>query len=341
MNPQRILLSRTDRLGDVILSTPVATALKKKFPNAEIFFLARPYAGEILRLHPHVDGIIAYDPDQPGKDLIALLHRHRFDAVLALFPRPRLAWAFYRAGIPRRMGTGYRWYSALFTPRLYEHRKDGRRHEAEYNLQLLRLLGIDEAKVEFHYRFSRAQEEHLRVKLLEWGMGEKFAVLHPGSGGSARDWPPEYFAALAKYLAQEHRLQVVLTGTAQEKSLTQQMQKLLPIEPIDLAGRLSLIELAGVLRRAMLFAGNSSGPLHLAVMMGTPVLAFYPPIRACRPERWGPYGQRAGVLMSQTEECYRCRKSHECACPCMRAISVAAAMRKAEEKLGARSLLIS
>jgi ADP-heptose:LPS heptosyltransferase len=333
MKPQRFLLSRTDRLGDLILATPVATALKKQFPEAEIFFLARPYAAEILHIHPHVQSVIDFDPARSRKDLIAQLRAQRFDAVLALFPRPDLAWAFYRAGIPVRIGTGFRWYSFLFTHRWYEHRKDARRHEAEYNLQLLQPLGIAGAKVEFHCQFSPPQEEQIRAKLLELGLRPRFVVLHPGSGGSARDWPLEHFAALADHLGGAGKLQVVLTGSASEKSLTQAIQQHAHTELLDLSGRLSLLELAGLLRRAALFVSNSTGPLHLAVMTKTPVMAFYPPMAACRPERWGPYGHRDDVLMSQTEECFRCRKAHERVCPCMRNISVASAVSKAELKL--------
>lgn len=333
MKPRRFLLSRTDRLGDLILATPVATALKKQFPEAEIFFLARPYAAEILRIHPHVQGVIDFDPARARTDLLAQLRAQRFDAVLALFPRPNLAWAFYRAGIPVRIGTGFRWYSFLFTHRWYEHRKNARRHEAEYNLQLLQPLGIAGAEVEFHCQFSPLQEEQIRAKLVELGLRPRFVVLHPGSGGSARDWPPEHFAALADQLGGAGKLQVVLTGSASEKSLTQAIRQHAQTEMLDLSGRLTLLELAGLLRRAALFVGNSTGPLHLAVMTKTPVMAFYPPLAACRPERWGPYGHRDDVLMSQTEECFRCRKSHERVCPCMRNISVAAAVRQAELKL--------
>ena len=231
MSPCRYLLSRTDRLGDLILSTPVASALKRNFPEAEVFFLARPYAAEILRIHPHVDGVVIFDPGESLESVSRRLRAFRFAAALALFPRPNLAWAFYRAGIPQRLGTGYRWYSALFTQRIFEHRKGARRHEAEYNLQLLRPLGLAAAEVEFHYRFSPQEESHMRAKLAELGIAEKVAVLHPGSGGSARDWPPESFAALADALGREQAMQVVLTGGADEKKLTQFIQQQTQTKP--------------------------------------------------------------------------------------------------------------
>lgn len=331
---QRFLLSRTDRLGDLVLSTPVAATLKKEFPECEVFFLARDYAAEILDLHPHVDGVLRVDSLGEmlrAKQLTKLLRSYEFDAVLALYPRPELAWAFYRAGIPLRIGTGYRWYSALFNRRVYEHRKDARRHEAEYNLQLLRPVGIVDAPVEFHYRFDAAHEQALAEKMKQWNLHEPYVVIHPGSGSSSRDWPLEYFAELAVHFSRERKMQLVLTGSAHEKNLTAFIQTQTDGTALDLAGRLSLTELAGVLRHAVLFVSNSTGPLHVARMMKTPVLAFYPPIRACRPERWGPYGCRSDVLMSRAEECRRCRNGEVCVC--MRDITVAAAIAKAEEKL--------
>jgi hypothetical protein len=73
-------------------------------------------------------------------------------------------------------------------------------------------------------------------------------------------------------------------------------------------------------------------------MVGTPVVAFYPPIRAARPERWGPYGRLADVLMSQQEECTRCRRSPTRVCDCMRAIAVELAFKKVQEKLSRKGL---
>ncbi|NUM67049.1 glycosyltransferase family 9 protein [candidate division KSB1 bacterium] len=293
---RRILLARTDRLGDVILATPAATALKQTFPELEVFFLARRYTAGILEMHPHVDGIICLEEVGTGA-LASRLKKCGFDAVVALFPRPQQAWSFLQAGIPLRVGTGYRWYSFLYN-----------RRDPAVELEVTRLLAAQ-------------------------GLKDGFVVLHPGSGGSAREWPPEHFAALAHSLVAVQQRQVVLTGHESERGLTQRIQQLAAKKPIDLAGRLTLKQLAGVTARAAVFVSNSTGPLHLARMVGTPVVAFYPPITACRPERWGPYGRRADVLMSQQEECFRCRNSRLQGCACMQAIPVAEALRKVEEKL--------
>jgi len=340
MIPTRLLLSRTDRMGDLILSTPVATALKKRFPEIEIHFLVREYAAEVLSLHPHVDGVIQLDDRAAvsARKLAARLRPHEFDAVIALYPRPQLAWAFFRAGIPLRIGTGYRWYSFLYNRRIYEHRKHALRHEAECNLQLLRPFDIYDAQVEFSYRFDFQEERQFAGKLRALGVEKESVILHPGSGGSAREWPAEHFAALADYLDTGLHVPVVITGSQDERSIAQRLVQQCRTKPVDLTGRLTMKELAMLIHRARLFVGNSTGPLHLARMVGTPVVSFYPPIRACRPERWGPYGCLDDVLMSQQEECFRCRHSEDRVCDCMRAISVKSAIEKVNEKLDRRNV---
>ncbi len=336
MNRQKILLTRTDRLGDVILSTPAAAALKKKLPGAHITFLARTYAAEILRCQPHVDEIIEIDGAAIGGDMRRLtgaLREKKFDTAIMLYPRPQLAWAVWRSGISQRIGTGFRWYSFLFNRRVFEHRKTAARHEAEYNLRLLEPLGISKAEVEFHFALAPAERQRIAAKLDELGVSARPIILHAGSGGSARDWPPEYFAQLADFIQQQLGAQAVLTGAANEAELIRGIQQQTATKPISLDGRLNLTELAVLCQRAAVFVSNSTGPLHLAVMVGTPVVAFYPPIQACRPERWGPYGRRSDVLMSQQAECTRCRQSRSRVCDCMRAISVQAVLQKIREKL--------
>jgi heptosyltransferase-2 len=336
MSLRKVLLVRTDRLGDVILSTPVATALKKHFANISVTFLVCRYTAEITRCHPHVDETLEIDGDEVANErlrLVQALRRRKFDAAVILYPRPQLAWAAWSGGIPQRIGTGYRWYSFLFNRRVFEHRKTAARHEAEYNLHLLKPLGIDAEEVEFHFALARTEEEQINTRLDVLGVGKKPIILHPGSGGSARDWPPEHFARLADHFHNDLGMQAVLTGAAGEEALIASIRRQSATKPLSLCGRLTITELAVLFRRAAVFVGNSSGPLHLAVMVGAPVVAFYPPIRACRPERWGPYGRLPDVLMSQQEECWRCRSSQTQFCECMRAISVEAALQKIREKL--------
>jgi ADP-heptose:LPS heptosyltransferase len=336
MSLRKILLIRTDRLGDVILALPAATALKKRLANVHVTFLARHYTAEIIRCHPHVDAVLELDGAEisgRARPLARVLRQQKFETAVVLHPRPELAWAIWRSGIPQRIGTGYRWYSFLFNRRIFEHRKTSARHEAEYNLRLLQPLGITETEVEFHFALSQTERQSLDAKLNALGVSATPVVLHPGSGGSSRNWPPEYFAGLADLIHRELGMQVILTGAPSEAGLIAALQQQTTSKPLSLCGRLTIIELAVLCQRASVFVSNSTGPLHLAVMAGAPVVAFYPPLRAARPERWGPYGRLFDVLMSQQFECSRCRYSQIRVCDCMRAISVEMAFQKVREKL--------
>ena len=322
--PEKIVLLRTDRLGDTILSLPVATALKTAFPHSRITFLARDYTAPIIAASPSVDEVVSLDAfggDNPA--LVRWLKEQHFDAAVHLFPRPELAWATWRAGIPLRIGTGYRYYSLLFNRRQYDHRKQGRYHEAELNLRLLQQLGITDAQVRFDLAVNHGMQEKIDNLLKDHGLDLRvpMIIIHPGSGGSSRDWPAEHFAALAREITANLSVQLIVTGTEKEKSVARDICAAAGMKPISLAGRLTVDELMAVINRAALFIANSTGPLHLAVALNKQVLAFYPPIQACRPERWGPYGRRQDVLMSQEEECTLCRGQSGGTCACMQRIT--------------------
>ncbi len=335
---KNILLLRTDRLGDTILSLPVATALKKAFPQSRITFLARDYTLPVVLASPSVDAGMSLDTFAgEGKAFLRWLRQQEFDVAVHLFPRPEQALATWRAGIPLRIGTGYRYYSLLFNRRQYDHRKDGHFHEAEFNLRLLQQLGIENAEVRFDLRVDEALRGKIDNLLKDHGIDPHLPmiIIHPGSGGSARDWPLSHFATLARQITTQLSVTLILTGTEKETQLAEEIRAAAGMKPISLAGRLTVEELMAVISRAALFIANSTGPLHLAVALNRDVLAFYPPIQACRPERWGPYGRRQDVLMSQQEECTRCRNQTGGTCACMQAITPEQAFARVRRKINA------
>jgi ADP-heptose:LPS heptosyltransferase len=149
---KRFLIVRTDRIGDVILTLPMAKAVKKQFPDAYIVMLIRRYTTELVEDDQNVDKILFYDDSDrlvPFFQLVASMRAQQFDVVFHTHPRFRLALITWLARIPIRAGTGYRWYSFLFNRKIYEHRKDAKRHELEYNLNLLTTIGctVDPASV--------------------------------------------------------------------------------------------------------------------------------------------------------------------------------------------------
>ncbi len=330
--PEKILVVRTDRLGDVILTLPLVSALRRGFPRAHIALLLRRYTGSIVEGHRDVDEILWCDDaegDIPFFALLLRLRRERFDAAIAVYPRLRMAVLLFLSGIPVRIGSGYRFYSVLFNRRVYEHRKDARRHELEYNLNLLRPLGVEPPELggeaEFGIVVPEASGARVGAILSSAGVGQgsAFVVLHPGTGKSAREWPRARMAELGRRIGRDLGMPVVITGTAAEAGLVHGLAAEIGPFAVPLAGTLSLKELAALLRRAAVWIGNSTGPLHLAVAVGTPVVGLYPQLRPMSARRWGPYTRRSRVhVPEKPEDCRECERDPDGICACMESITV-------------------
>jgi heptosyltransferase-3 len=144
------------------------------------------------------------------------------------------------------------------------------------------------------------------MKRVGMAAGDKLVILHPGSGGSARDWSAQNFGDLATAL-KDDGCSVVVTGSASEKSLVEEVVRRSNGTAAASAGRLSLKELAAFIGLAKLFVSNSTGPLHIAAAVGTPVIAFYPPIQECSPRRWGPLTEKKLVFTADNALCERCK----------------------------------
>lgn len=330
---KRILLIRTDRIGDVVLSLPMLPLLKKKFSKASITVMVRSYTKELVEHHSSVDEVILWDEKKGVFDYVNLMKRKQFDLVIIPYPRFNIALTTFLARIPIRVGTGYRWYSFLFNKKIYEHRKDAKRHEAEYNLNLLKAIGIESTESpKFEFSIPESVKKNLEKILLRDGV-KKFAVLHAGSGGSARDWSIKNFAELADKLQTKHDLQIVLTGGKNEGNLVASLANSMKTVPFNYCGKFSLYELGALFQKANLFVSNSTGPLHIASMVGTPVIAFYPPIIQCSPIRWGPYTKKKKVFTADNTKCTLCNGGTCQSNLCMDQISVD------EVLLGAKELL--
>lgn len=340
MNPppagvKKILLIRTDRIGDVVLSLPMLPVLKRHFPDAAISVMVRKYTRGLVEHHSCVAEIIQWEHngEQPLSFYVRMLRQKRFDIVIIPYPRFLLALIVFLAGIPVRVGTGYRWYSFLFNAKVYEHRKNALRHEAEYNLNLLTAIGITDAAVpDFELPVPDDVQQRIDALIAAEGLG-RFAVVHPGSGGSARDWPLENFAALANALHESEKLTIVVTGGAHERHITATVAAGMNAAPIDFAGKFSLQELGALYKRAALFVSNSTGPLHVAAAVGTPVMAFYPPIVQCSAVRWGPYTRRKRVFTADAGRCPLCRGGKCRSNVCMQQITVGVVHSAARELL--------
>ncbi|MCH7761467.1 glycosyltransferase family 9 protein [candidate division TA06 bacterium] len=325
----KILIIRTDRIGDVVLSIPVISALRKAYPQAHIAFLTRPYTKELLEGNPELNEILEYDSEENLYSTIRTLREKKFDIAILLHPTFRLVLLLFLSWIPIRIGTGYRFYSFLFNRRVYIHRKRDEFHEAEFNLQLLnplvqRIERINQIELTDYlprvYSTPSNREwveerlDKARNTKHEARSTKKVVIVHPGSGGNAPQWRIERFASVAEKIQKNLERTVVVTGGEEEKRLCQEMVERMRADippwrdPYNLAGETTIGQLTALLEKADLLVTNSTGPMHIAAAVGTPVVSIFCPRRGCHPRRWRPLGEGHRILMADVQNCKRCSR---------------------------------
>jgi ADP-heptose:LPS heptosyltransferase len=348
----RILVVRADRLGDVILSTPVFDAIRNHYPTAQVHALVREPVASILTGLRSVQGLLIYEPEgrhrgfKGFRRLVRELRAGRFRIAVVLQSQWRLALALALAGVPYRLGPLSKLYSfVLYNRGIRQHRSQVEMHETDYNLQLLAKLGIrvGTRSIATRARVSAAQRERALAWLREagWDGSESFVAIHPGMGNSALNWPEESYSQLAKRLLKDGK-RVLLTGGLHESELIARVAERIGAGPES--GRLMVyvnrggdsVDFLGALyERAAVVVAPSTGPMHLAVAVGRPVVTFYPPIRVQSAIRWGPYlpdESRAAILVPEVYcgEDFRCRGTLCNYYPCMASITVAQAREEVQ-----------
>jgi ADP-heptose:LPS heptosyltransferase len=323
---RRVLLVRPDRIGDLVLSLPVAQALKKHLPGVQVDFLASSYNAPLLPYSPAVDvARLATDSNGTPRgrgDLARELAAAEYDAAVFLKPEWRTAHAVFVAGIPRRVGTWRRSCTIFFNERVNNNRRNAGRHEADLNLMLAaRLHGA--LSREPGVPVLRTDERKGIALLAPFRLPLQFLVIHCGSGGSAANWPRQMYADLARRMSRETA--VVLTG---QRSILDA-----PLSNVfDLTGRTTFDQLVHVLGAASVCTGGSTGPIHIAAALGTPVIALYPDHPRLGPHRWAPRGPEVQVIVPPNESGHVCQLRPDGSCSCMDRIrieDVEASVRKA------------
>ncbi len=320
-HPRRIILSRTDNIGDVVLTLPMAGIVKRRYPDCEVVFLAQGYLEPVLEACPYVDRVIDWTAlrERPSASIAEALAEVEADAIVHVFPDRAVARAARSAAIPLRIGTRRRWYHWLTCNELVPlSRKHSDRHEAELDVQLLAPLAVDTDLrlpdlVEFQ---SLLPEDGPRRRVDEFLDPAQFKlVLHPGSRGNGKEWPEGHYLDLVERL-ESTDYQILVTGTADEGRRFARLAD--HARTVDLTNKLDLAELVALLATVDGVVASGTGPLHVAAATGTPTLGLFPtragPVGA---GRWGPLGRRAQFLTFQAEE-------HSCVegptCPCMAGI---------------------
>lgn len=310
--PRRILVTRTDRLGDLVLSTPVFEALRGRFPDAFLACLTFLEHRAVVEKNPHLDEVILYDKKGQEKGwwgnlrFAGRLREKHFDLVLHLHPTNRMHLVSWLAGIPVRIGYRKKMSWAL-TYSLEDRKSEGLKHEAEYNFDLLKILGVDPpASLKPYFPLWGKDRTSLRFFLRRLGFRweEPYVVLNPSASCPSKIWPADRFAQLAHCLGEKYQVQIALIGSRQDRPVAEKVVgtglKPAPTTKYritNLAGKLSIGMLGWLLKNAQLLISNDSGPVHVARSVGTPVISIFGRnLAGLSPCRWGPLGPEGRVV---------------------------------------------
>lgn len=358
--PKRILVIRLDLIGDLVLSLTVVRALKRTYPEAEIDLLAVPASAKVATYDPYLSEIITYDPNiwrrpkallqlKNWRELRALLRKLRtghYDLAISLYGR----WAAVLAvlsGAKRRLGYGREGFPGFMTDSVPGRRQRytslDNKHEVDYCLELARAAGatltpLDRIPRLYVDERTRQEVEQLLLRegVEEVQPGKPLIACHINSNnGQSKRWPIPFWAMLIDRLIRQEGASVVLTGAVNDLPQIESVVSRMHERAINLAGKTSLTQLIALFQQADLLISGDSGPLHMAVACGTPIIGIYGPTN---PSIYGPVSQDATVLRSGIfcSPCYTAKAPADCpfyTTQCMKNILPAQVLEVARQKL--------
>ena len=341
---KKILIVRLDRIGDVLLSTPVIKALRDAYPDSYLSFMVRPYAREIVEGNPGLNSVIIYYKEGREKGFfgnlkfIWRLRKERFDLALILHPTARSHLVTALAGIPERVGYDKK-KGFLLTKRIPHTKQFGLKHEIEYTLDILKYIGVDAKDKALYMPMKSECEEKVKDILARNGIrdSDDIIVINPGASCPSRRWSTERFAKLADSLVAGRGAKILIISGSMDKVFGDRVASFMTKRHLNLSGKTSIGDIASIFRRARLVISNDSGPVHVACAVGTPVIAIFSRSnRGLSPKRWGPTG-KDDIVLHKDVGCEVCL-AHNCqrGFKCLEAITVEDVLAAADKILKGR-----
>ena len=350
-----VVLIRPDHLGDLLFTTPAIRLLREAFPQARITYLVGLWSEAVIENNPHIDEIAlcpfpgftrrkkrsVFEPYVTLFRYAKQLRRKGFDLAIVLrFDHWWGALLAYLAGIPRRVGYDIAEVRPFLTDIVPY---SSGRHEVEQNLVLVEQVTGRRSQVArspLEFKLTTEDKVFAEGYLAGHGVGDGDLLIgvHPGAGAPVKLWRNEAWAQVADTLAQRYGAKIILTGSAGELPLCRAVAEEMTTKPIVAAGETSLGRLAAIMARCQSVLGVDSGPLHLAVAMGTPTVHLFGPADS---RAFGPWGDPAHHIVVTSEmDCIPCNRFDYAPAelgqhPCVRNISVAQVLEAVERLIKA------
>ncbi len=280
---QRFLVIRLSSIGDIVHTLPAVAELGHSFPRAEIHWLVEKRFSSLLNGNPFVQRVIELDTlgwrenwfgSSVGQSWRAV-RKERYDAAIDFQGLLKTGILSFAAHAKRRVGFGREWLRERGAGMFYTDRVQplGRGHIIERNLALVEHLGAKPGPWEFPLLNNQPETKLVAERLTDLGV-KNFILISPGGGWKAKRWPPESFSELIRRIANELQPDILLTGSPAEEPLIAGI-----LEQANVARAryfpATLVQFIALARRARLFVGGDTGPLHLAAAVTTPLVAIF------------------------------------------------------------------
>ena len=316
--PRKIIVSRTDSIGDVLLTVPLCKWIKEKYPQTKLIFLCKNYTAPVLEQFSVIDQVLSVSEllEMPFEKQVRFFKKINADWILHVFPNKEIAELAKKAKIKNRVGTSHRFFH-FFTCniRVSFTRKKSILHESQLNFNLAIPLGLKEIPSFESLRdlspIIKPSFMDLPKKLQLFIDNKRFVVLHPKSQGSALEWPLNKYIQLCNALI-SNGFFVVFTGTQKEGDL---FRSDIPRSSsvFDSTGHLNLGQLMSLISKSNSLVACSTGPLHLGGVLGVKSIGLFSSRKPIHPGRWKPLGSKSTTIVFDNE-CLPCKKGKSCAC---------------------------
>lgn len=321
----KVLLVRLRLIGDVVFTTPIVRALRRRHPDAHLSYVVEPMAAVVVRGNPHLDEIIEV-PRRGGlarwhDDLrwAATLRRRRFDVAIDLHGGPRSAWLTWASGAPIRIGYRTRGRSWMYTHAVPRPADLGPLHSVLKQWPLVAPLDVgscDPSRDPVEMPADAAADGRVTRWLADAGIDSRnpLVVVHVSAGNPFRRWPPPHFAALVVELVRRRpeRRVVLVSGPSDAGAARALVEQVCGAHPEAAAAvrhvDCDLAELRALTARAAVYIGGDSGPLHIAATTTTPVVGLFGPTLAERSMPWRDPRWPAEAVDAGPLPCRPCRQ---------------------------------
>ncbi len=299
----RLLIARIDRIGDVVLSTPIPRETKLAKPDSFVAVLVREETKAVYLNNPNVDAILTIDDEEgnlkPFLQMVSEIRKYKFTHGFMLLPQERLSWLFFLSGIPFRLGVSRKLYQFLtFTKYVSRHKYIPLRHEADYCLDMLRRIGIEPKSINPEIFLSKDEEikrDEIRKTLKQ--DGKILVGVNTTSGRSAPNMPTSEYKKLIDLLLTDENFKVIIT----ENKPPGELKNIKDVEYIneDKKLRESIVNFSAL----DVLISASTGPMHICAALKVKTVSLFCPLPGCSPKLWGPLGNRSEIMFPQDNYC--------------------------------------